>query len=253
MNDNVENKTQDKNMQKGKNEQIFYRVGKQKLKSNKILNITSTILYINLIILAWLHSWKILNLVNYDSSFQFYWLVKIIVNAIGIIVVWVLHRGLIILLGMVGRPIDAEETEEILEDNGFVTQKGDTPLLLEKHKDKTKEDSTEYVFYNRGISLDKWKFNDFENWLDGYITYLDYAKGTRKKTVIRITPTEKYEPFILTTKNNKMTQKPRHTLICGESGSGKSFRSFDTSLSVCQKSKYKYHTCRRKSRRLRAI
>lgn len=234
MNKNNEDKTQDKNIQKGKNEKIFYRVGKQKLKRNKVLNIASTILYISLIILAWLHSWKILDLLQYDSSFQFYWVLKIIANVIGIIVVWVLHRGLIILLGMVGRPIDAEETEEILEDNGFIDKKGNTPLLLEKHKDKTKEDSIEYVFYNRGISLDKWKFNDFENWLDGYITYLDYAKGTKKNTVIRITPTEKYKPFILTTENDKIAKEPRHGLIIGESGSGKSYRTTNNSLSICK-------------------
>ena len=92
-------------------------------------------------------------------------------------------------------------------------------MVLAKRKDKTKEDSIEYEFYNRGITIDKWNFLDLENWLDGYISYLDYSKNTKKNTIIRITPTDKYKPFILTTENKNLIKKNRHGLIVGESGS----------------------------------
>lgn len=218
-NKNVNNK-QDENLKRNKNEIVFYKVGKQKLKSNRIFYILSIILYIVINIISWKNSEKILNLMNLDDSFRFYLVWKIVICALSSLIIWLMNRGIITLLGIIGRPADAKETEEIFEENGFVTEKSkQPPLVLAKRKDKTKEDSIEYEFYNRGITIDKWNFLDLENWLDGYISYLDYSKNTKKNTIIRITPTDKYKPFILTTENNHLIKKLRHGLIVGESGS----------------------------------
>lgn len=224
MNEKNVNNKKDETLKRNKNEIVFYRVGKQRLKSNRKFYILSIILYIVINIIVWKNSEKVLNLMDLDDSFRFYLVWKIMICTLSSLIIWIINRAIITLLGVIGRPADAKEVEETFEDNGFVTEKSkQPPLLLVKRKDKTKEDSIEYEFYNRGISIEKWNFLNLENWLDGYITYLDYAKNTKKNTIIRITPTEKYKPFILTTKNNKMVQKPKHTLLCGESGSGKSF------------------------------
>ena len=224
MNEKNLNHKKDEILKRNKNEIVFYRVGKQRLKSNRKFYILSMILYIVINIIVWKNSEKVLNLMDLDDSFRFYLVWKIMICTLSSLIIWIINRAIITLLGVIGRPADAKEVEEIFEDNGFVTEKSkQPPLLLVKRKDKTKEDSIEYEFYNRGISIEKWNFLNLENWLDGYITYLDYAKNTKKNTIIRITPTEKYKPFILTTKNNKMVKNPKHTLLCGESGSGKSF------------------------------
>lgn len=220
MNEKKFNNKQDEILKRNKNEIVFYRVGKQRLKSNTIFYMLSIILYIVINIIAWKNSDKVLNLMNFDDSFRFYLELKIVICALASIIIWIINRGIITLLGIIGRPADAKATEEIFEENGFVTEKSkQPPLVLAKRKDKTKEDSIEYEFYNRGINIEKWNFLDLENWLDGYISYLDYSKNTKKNTIIRITPTDKYKPFILTTENNHLIKKLRHGLIVGESGS----------------------------------
>ena len=186
---NKQNKTI-KTIKEGRNDKIYFTLGRQKLKNKLYIYIISIFIYLFINIKACANSGKILYFLGYET-FRFYSELKIIVDALIILVLLVFRIGIITLLGRIGRPIDAKEIENTLEENNFVTSKTkQSPLLLLKRKDKTKEDSIEYEFYNRGISIDKWKFTDFENWLDGYITYLDYSKhmlmSIQKCTIFQI-------------------------------------------------------------------
>ena len=115
MNEKNLNHKKDEILKRNKNEIVFYRVGKQRLKSNRKFYILSIILYIVINILVWKNSEKVLNLMDLDDSFRFYLVWKIMICTLSSLIIWIINRAIITLLGVIGRPADAKEVEEIFD------------------------------------------------------------------------------------------------------------------------------------------
>lgn len=95
-------------------------------------------------------------------------------------------------------------------------------MIIKSCKNKKRKHSIRYEFLTMGIDKEKWKIPELENWLDGYITYRDYSKLTKRIMIVEYTPTKYYKPFRLNTEIDLISKERRHILFVGETGSAKS-------------------------------
>lgn len=196
---------------KKSNDLLFILVGIVKFIKNTYPKIIFVI-YIFITIFAWCSRWKLYNILPYDESFillkQFY----MILDILFILIMWVLlPMGLFVLFGK-SFSIRIYEMYQNFINNGFVNKKGLYPIVISSKKDKNIKNGRIYEFLNFGLDITEWsnRFSKLENWTDSYITYLDYAKHTKRITEIRYIPTRYYEPFRISTKNNFVSKKMRH-------------------------------------------